>query len=334
MPRAAGAFWPFSVTRASDGTSTVPMVHDSSIDLLEAAVNTDPNPAKGRGGIATTGGSALIAYTGPDGTIADIDRTASSGRISTYTVREGDSLSGIADMFDVSMNTILWANNLSNKSAVRPGMTLVILPVSGIRHKVASGDTLATLAKRYGSDADEIASFNGLSAAGSLASGDTVIIPGGEIAAVKAPAKKAVAKATSKIKTGGSLGAVLGTGNTSNAVSGGFANPAPAGRISQGIHGWNGVDLAAPQGSAINAAAAGTVIISRVGGWNGGYGNYIVIDHGNGVQTLYSHNSTNTVSIGDTVVRGQNIGTIGNTGQSTGYHVHFEVRGAKNPFGS
>lgn len=334
MPRAAGAFWPFSVTRASDGTSTVPMVHDSSLDLLDAAVNTDPNPAKGRGGIATTGGSALIAYTGPDGTIADIDRTASSGRISTYTVREGDSLSGIADMFDVSMNTILWANNLSDKGAVRPGMTLVILPVSGIRHKVVSGDTLATLAKRYGSDADEIASFNGLSAAGSLASGDTVIIPGGEIAAAKAPAKKPVAKVTSKIKTGGSLGAVLATGNTSNAVSGGFANPAPSGRLSQGVHGWNGVDLAAPQGSAVNAAAAGTVIVSRVGGWNGGYGNYIVIDHGNGVQTLYAHLSTDAVSVGDTVSRGQNIGTVGNTGQSTGYHLHFEVRGAKNPFGS
>ncbi len=307
------------------------MVHDSSLDLLDAAVNSDPNPAKGRGGIATTGGSALIAYTGPDGTIADIDRTASSGRISTYTVRDGDSLSGIADMFDVSMNTILWANNLSDKGAVRPGMTLVILPVSGIRHKVASGETLATLAKRYGSDADEIASFNGLSSSGSLASGDTVIIPGGEIAAAKAPAK-AKAKTATKIKTGGSLGAVLGTGNTSNTSSGSFANPAPAGRVSQGIHGWNGVDLAAPQGSAINAAAAGTVIISRVGGWNGGYGNYVVIDHGNGVQTLYAHMSTDAVSVGDTVVRGQNIGTVGNTGQSTGYHLHFEVRGAKNPF--
>ena len=334
MPRAAGAFWPFSVTRASDGTSTVPMLHDSSLDLLDAAVNTDPNPAKGRGGIATTGGSALIAYTGPDGTIADIDRTASSGRISTYTVRDGDSLSGIADMFDVSMNTILWANNLSNKGAVRPGMTLVILPVSGIRHKVASGDTLATLAKRYGSDADEIASFNGLSAAGSLTSGETVIIPGGELAAAKAPAKKAVAKSTTKIKTGGSLGAVLGTGNTASAVSGGFANPAPSGRLSQGVHGWNGVDLAAPQGSPINAAAAGTVIVSRVGGWNGGYGNYVVIDHGNGVQTLYAHMSTDAVSVGDTVSRGQNIGTVGTTGQSTGYHLHFEVRGAKNPFGN
>ncbi len=333
-PRAAGAFWPFSVTRASDGTSTVPMVHDSSLDLLQAAVNPDPNPAKGRGGIATTGGSALIAYTGPDGTIADIDRTTSSGRISTYTVREGDSLSEIADMFDVSMNTILWANNLSNKGAVRPGMTLVILPVSGIRHQVVSGDTLATLAKRYNSDADEIASYNGLSRAGSLTAGDTVIIPGGEIAEVKAPAKKSVAKATSNIKTGGSLGSVLGTGNNSGAISGGFANPAPSGRVSQGIHGWNGVDLAAPQGSAVNAAAGGTVIVSRVGGWNGGYGNYVVIDHGNGVQTLYSHMSTNAVSVGETVSRGQNIGTVGNTGQSTGYHLHFEVRGAKNPFGS
>ena len=308
------------------------MLHDSSLDLLEAAVNPDPNPAKGRGGISTTGGSALIAYTGPDGTIADIDRNSGSGRISTYTVREGDSLSEIADMFDVSMNTILWANNLSSREAVRPNMTLVILPVSGIRHKVASGDTLATLAKKYGSDADEIASYNGLSRAGSLTAGETVIIPGGELAVAKAPAKK---KATPvKIKTGGSLGAVIGTGNTSSAASGAFANPAPSGRLSQGIHGWNGVDLAAPQGSPINAAAAGTVIVSRVGGWNGGYGNYVVIDHGNGVQTLYAHMSTDTVSVGESVSRGQNIGTVGNTGQSTGYHLHFEVRGAKNPFGS
>ena len=332
MPRAAGAFWPFSVTQASDGASSVPMLHDSSLNLLEAAVNPDPNPAKGRGGISTTGGSALIAYTGPDGTIADIDRNYSSGRISTYAVREGDSLSEIADMFDVSMNTILWANNLSSKEAVRPGMTLVILPVSGIRHTVANGDTLASLAKKYRSDADEIASYNGISRAGDLTSGATVIIPGGEIAA-KAPAK-AKAKAPAKIKTGGSLGSVIGTGNTASGASSGFANPAPSGRLSQGIHGWNGVDLAAPQGSSVNAAAAGTVIVSRVGGWNGGYGNYIVIDHGNGVQTLYAHLSTDAVSVGDTVSRGQNIGTVGNTGQSTGYHLHFEVRGAKNPFGS
>ncbi len=312
------------------------MLHDSSLDLLQAAINPDPNPAKGRGGISLTDGSALIAYTGPDGTIADIDRSSSAGRISTYTVREGDSLSAIADMFDVSMNTILWANNLSSKGGVQPGMTLVILPVSGIRHTVASGDTLASLAKKYSSDTEEIASFNGMSSVDDLVKGNVVIIPGGELAAAPVAKAKTVAttkaKATSSIKTGGSMGSVKGTGNTSDgSFSSSFANPAPAGRVSQG---WNGVDIAAPSGSPIYAAAGGTVIVSRVGGWNGGYGNYVVIDHGNGVQTLYAHMSTDDVSVGETVSRGQNIGTVGNTGQSTGYHLHFEVRGAKNPYGS
>lgn len=322
------------------------MVHDSSLGLLEAATNSDPNRAKGLGGILTTEGSALIAYAGPDGTIADFDRTTGSGRISTYTVREGDSLSEISDMFNVSMNTILWANNLSGKASVHPGMSLIILPVSGIRHTVASGDTLATLARKYDSDAAEIASYNGLSSVDELVKGATVIIPGGEMAQPAAKETKATAKKTStakkaapaagsKIKTGGSMGSVNGTGNTSDgSFSSSFANPAPSGRLSQGVHGWNGVDLAAPSGSAVNAAAGGTVIVSRVGGWNGGYGNYVVIDHGNGVQTLYAHLSTDAVSVGETVSRGQNIGTVGNTGQATGYHLHFEVRGAKNPFGA
>ncbi|HRH55479.1 MAG TPA: M23 family metallopeptidase, partial [Candidatus Paceibacterota bacterium] len=104
--------------------------------------------------------------------------------------------------------------------------------------------------------------------------------------------------------------------------------------LSQGIHGWNGVDMSAPSGTPIYAAAGGTVIVSRVGGWNGGYGNYVVIEHAGGVQTLYAHMATDSVSVGETVSRGQNIGTVGNTGQSTGYHLHFEVRGAKNPFSS
>ncbi len=316
------------------------MVHDSSLDLLEAATNPDPNPAKGRGGVSVSGGSALIAYSGPEGTIADIDRSMGSGKISTYVVREGDSLSGIADMFNVSSNTILWANNIG-KNDLRPGMSLVILPVSGVRYTVSSGDSLASIAKKYGSDASEIASYNGISSVDELVKGSTVIIPGGELASApaakaKSPAKAATkAAATSKIKTGGSMGSVKATGNTSDtSVSGSFTNPVPAGRLSQGIHGWNGVDLSAPSGTPIYAAAGGTVIVSRVGGWNGGYGNYVVIEHAGGVQTLYAHMSTDNVSVGETVSRGQTIGTVGNTGQSTGYHLHFEVRGAKNPFGS
>lgn len=335
LPRTADAFWPFSITNASGGASS-PLVHDSSLDLLEAATNPDPNPAKGRGGIALTGGSALIAYAGPDGTLADIDRSDSAGRISTYTVRAGDSLSGIADMFDVSVNTILWANNLPAKTALTPGSTLIILPVSGVRHAVTRGETLASLAKRYGSDAEEIASYNGIGSGEALATGAIVIIPGGELASAPAKTKaKTATKAgtTSKIRMGGGMGSVLPTGDTSKAV-GSFTNPVPAGRLSQGIHGWNGVDLAAPSGSPIYAAAGGTVIVSRVGGWNGGYGNYVVIDHGNGVQTLYAHMNTDSVSVGESVSQGQLIGSVGRTGQATGNHLHFEVRGAKNPFGS
>ena len=312
------------------------MVHDSGLDLLDAAANIDPNPAKGRGGVAVTEGSALIAYAGPEGTIAAIDRSSGSGRISTYIVREGDTLSEIADMFGVSGNTILWANDIG-KDDLRPGMSLIILPVSGVRYTVGSGDTLESIARKYKSDAAEIASYNGLSSVDELVKGSTVIIPGGELAQAPAAKSKTVAKAVSKpaTRSGGSMGSVKSTGNTSDAsVSGSFADPLPTGRLSQGIHGWNGVDIAAPQGSPLYAAAAGTVIVSRSGGWNGGYGNYVVIEHAGGVQTLYAHMSAASVSVGETVSRGQNIGTVGNTGQSTGYHLHFEVRGAKNPFGS
>ena len=102
------------------------------------------------------------------------------------------------------------------------------------------------------------------------------------------------------------------------------------GRRSQGIHGYNGVDIAAPAGTPIVASASGDVIIARSAGWNGGYGNYIVIKHDNGTQTLYAHMSSLAVS-GGTVEKGELIGYVGISGRATGYHLHFEVRGAKNP---
>ncbi len=100
----------------------------------------------------------------------------------------------------------------------------------------------------------------------------------------------------------------------------------------QGIHGYNGVDLGASVGAPVRAAAGGTVMLSRSGGYNGGYGNYIVIKHPNGSQTLYAHLSSNAVAAGQVVTQGQTIGAVGNTGRSTGPHLHFEVRGGKNPF--
>ncbi len=328
FPHTAGAFWPFSILKASEGSDTAPIIHDSSINLLQAAINLDPSPEQPAPELSMSEGSALISSAGIDGTI-EVDHTSSSGSISTYTVREGDSISEIASRNGVSVDTILWANGLTRKSAIKPGTTLVILPVSGVRHTVAKGETLAGIAKKFGADAEDIATYNGIDTGSGLVSGSVLIIPGGELTTpvIKKPVP---GKSSAQIKTGGSMGAVHAVGNTSRVVS--LTNPAPAGRISQGIHGWNGIDFAAPSGSPVLAAADGTVIISRMGGWNGGYGNYIVIDHGDGTQTLYGHLSSDSVSVGQKVSRGQQIGGVGNTGKSTGYHLHFEVRGAKNPF--
>ena len=101
----------------------------------------------------------------------------------------------------------------------------------------------------------------------------------------------------------------------------------------QGLHGYNGVDLAAKTGTPIMASASGEVIVAKSGGYNGGYGSYVVIQHGNGSQTLYSHMSSVSTYKGATVVQGQVIGTVGSTGKSTGSHLHFEIRnGIRNPF--
>jgi murein DD-endopeptidase MepM/ murein hydrolase activator NlpD len=239
-------------------------------------------------------------------------------QISLYVVREGDTLSDIASMFGVSINTIVWANDLGRARNPRPGQQLIILPVTGVEHTVRKGDTLVSLAKKYGADTEEIAEFNGLDSLASLEIGATLIIPGGEIA--PAPGRSSVI--ANPYRGGG--GAVL---------EGYFDNPLPGSILTQNIHGWNGVDLGAPQGTVIRAAASGTVLISKSNGtWNKGYGNYVVITHANGTQTLYAHLSRGVVAVGQEVMQGQIIGYVGSTGLSTGYHLHFEVRGAKNPF--
>lgn len=279
-------------------------------------MNSDPNPAKGGAEIAMTEGEALIANTGPGGSAAYVENRGSRGSITTYTVQEGDSLSQIASDHGVSMNTILWANDIKDAKLVKPGMNLVILPVSGVQYKVKSGDTVAGVAKRFKGNADEIIAYNGVDVSTGLVEGSTIIIPGGELPKETAPAKKA----TSSGKAVRSL----------PAASGYFGNPLPGGRCTQGIHGYNGVDIGAPSGTPIYAAAAGSVIVAKNGGYNGGYGSYVVIKHANGMQTLYAHMSR-VATGGGAVEKGALIGYVGNTGKSTGNHLHFEVRGGTNP---
>lgn len=285
-----------------------------TMQVLEA--RTSPVLAKGGGDILIVDDSAVLPDEGPAGSISDIDKPKSSA-ISIYVVREGDTFSQIADMFDVTVNTIRWANEIP-ASGIRPGQTLTILPVTGVKHTIKKGDTLASLAKQYHADAGEIADYNGLK--GALVAGGQIIIPDGEVVAAPAPKKS---KASSVITANAGSASYFGY----------YMRPLVGGTRTQGVHGYNGVDLAAPVGTPLLASASGDVIVSKAGGWNGGYGSYVVIRHDNGTQTLYSHASSVIVEVGQNVVQGQVIGYVGATGKATGPHVHFEIRGGpRNPF--
>lgn len=289
--------------------------------LLQAAVSpsaTRPN-SQGGGDISVVDGTALVAENGPLSQGADIP----SEHISTYVVRNGDTLSQIAEMYDVSVNTIIWANDLKNRT-IREGQVLVILPVSGVKYEVKAGDTLSYVAKKFKADAEEVRQFNNLPDSGKLAVGESIIIPDGDASL----ASQAVPSSGSK-PASNSRSSVIARYPT---YEGYYMRPLEAGTKSQGLHGYNGVDIAAPVGTPIFAAAAGEVIVARSSGWNGGYGEYVVIEHPNGTQTLYSHLSQVLVTSGISVFKGQVIGYVGNTGKSTGPHLHFEIRGAKNPF--
>ncbi|MFQ5661837.1 MAG: peptidoglycan DD-metalloendopeptidase family protein, partial [Candidatus Paceibacteria bacterium] len=302
---------------SKDTSAQIASTYNSqTIPVLRAALNIDPNPSKGGGDIIIVDDEALLSEIGPSGTIAEIEeRPASSDQISIYVVREGDSLSQIAKMFSVSTNTIIWANDIKRGSFITPGQTLIILPITGVRHTVVKGETVRSITKKYGGDYEEILQYNDLTTESTIAVGDIIVVPDGEIATPKYSGASRVVRGTS-----------------GPSYSGYYILPLTSGRRSQGLHGYNAVDYAAPAGTPIIASAAGNVIISRSSGWNGGYGKYIVIKHDNGTQTLYAHASKNIVYSGQHVVQGQVIGYVGSTGRSTGPHVHFEVRGAENPF--
>lgn len=231
-------------------------------------------------------------------------------KIIIYTVQEGDSISQIAQNFGISNQTIIWENNLSAYSVIRPGDKLVILPVSGIRHKVLKGETLAKIAKKYGIDGEKIIEFNKLASANDLQIGERLVIPGGKKIYAAAYTARGVYKPTGAVP----------------ASTGRMLWPTSCRYISQ-YFGWrhSGLDIACGFGAPILAANSGVVIKAQTG-YNSGYGRMIIIDHGNGQQTLYGHLTKLYVAAGQTVSRGQTIGLMGSTGRSTGPHLHFEVR--------
>ena len=288
--------------------------NSQTMNLLGGYLNINPTGVGGAE-IAIVDSVALDSNGRESEFFVDLGKSG-TGQISVYTVRHGDTLSEIAEMFGVSTNTILWANDIKS-GFIKEGQELVILPISGVRHIVKSGDTLKSVTTKYKADINDVLLYNGLAVDTKIKPGDVVIIPDGVISFAQASLAQTSRSQTYPV------------------YSGYYLRPIVGGIKSQGIHGYNGVDLAPScrcSGDPIFAAAGGTVIIARTSGYNGGYGLYVAIKHANGTQTVYGHMSKVNVSVGQSVTQGQVIGAVGNTGRSTGPHLHFEVRGAKNPF--
>lgn len=243
--------------------------------------------------------------------------------ITEYIVESGDTLSSLAVKFDISLDTIIRANDLTEKSILKIGQKLVILPVSGIIHHVKSGDTVSGIVEIYKGKTEEIVAFNYLLDENDIYIGDIIIVPNGVMPSLpvelqSAPASVPLADAY-------------------------FICPHSACRISQGLHWYNAIDFDGKCGDPIYAAAAGQVLKVALTGstsrWAlGGAGNHITILHPNGVVTMYGHISASLVKPGDRVSQGDRIALMGGqpgtagAGLSTGCHVHFGVTGARNPF--
>lgn len=236
-----------------------------------------------------------------------------------YLVQAGDTISSIASSFKLNVNTILWENNLTARSLIKPGSKLTILPSNGIRHTVTKNENLNKIANKYSVDAQKIIDSNDIEPDTALKIGQKLFIPGG---------KKIVESSSviGKTYTGTTInqGSNQNNGNQKPAYTGGkLLWPTVGARITQ-YYSWShkGLDIANKTGTPLYASEDGTV---ERAGWNNGYGYNVVINHGGGLKTLYAHASKLHVKAGEKVSRGDIVANMGSTGWSTGPHIHYEV---------
>lgn len=251
--------------------------------------------------------------------------SVSAGDTLVYEVQEGDTISQIAENYNISVNTIRWENNLTSNK-INVGQKLNILPVTGVKHIVKKGDTLDKIAKKYDAELEDILVYNDILKDQKLKQGDKIIVPNGVIIApvISKPSSTTQNKSTSI--------------STSTAVAGYYLRPvsgkitSPYGPRKGSYH--YGIDIGNKRGTPIVAAAGGTVTevvnycAEGKSSCGGRYGNYVKIIHPNGQTTIYAHLTKASVSVGQSVSQGSNIGTLGNTGRSTGPHLHFEIQKA------
>ncbi len=233
----------------------------------------------------------------------------------TYTIQQGDSLYSIGNQFKVSVDALKYINGLTDSSVLSVGKEITIPPVSGLIHKVKSGDTLNSIALKYDVASQAIADFNYILDTGRLVVNTELVIPGGKIPEAPAPVIY-IPKSS------------YGQDDQASPNKDFCVWPTTVRTISQ-YYTWyhNGVDIAARSKSGmppILACSSGTVIRA---GWDPfGLGLNVIIDHGNGFETVYGHMSRLDVSFGDSVKKSEQIGIMGSTGRSTGPHVHFMVK--------
>lgn len=280
------------------------------------------------------------------------DRTSANGKL-VHEVEAGDTISTIAEQYGLKTNTIMWENGLTSSSTIKPGDKIIVPPVDGVTHVVQKNQDVKKIAALYSVPADAITKQNQLDAMNGLVAGQEIFIPGAKPLPVEVNREGLDrTQSRTRILASGAVGKTnvgsnrlvsaseIGENNGSNPAAGKSMIYPTRGAITQYYHaGHYAYDIADPSKPPIWAAMDGTVIKASSGTWGGGYGNHIIIDHGNGLKTLYGHMEYLSVQVGDTVKQGQVIGKMGRTGNvrgRTGIHLHFEVilNGVKKSPGS
>ena len=286
------------------------------------AENSEPANLPGLD-IAKSDTSAIVRVVALDTSAEDSIRY----EVIEYTVERGDTVSSIANSYDISSDSLMWANESlmqNGPSSLSIGQVLMIPPVDGVLYEWADGDTMEAVAEDFDVPPDDILLWPGNKLDLSdpvITTGELIMIPGGRSDAIVY---------TSVYSSGASSGSVTSCGNEGPVGGGGaLICPSPYCYINGGNPFGSGhlaVDLYAPEGTPIVAADSGVVIKASYGEWNGGYGNMVMIDHRNGFVTLYGHLYQVNVYQCQPIFAGEIVGLSGNTGNSFGAHLHFEVR--------